>query len=662
MARPSARQAPEILGFEYVRELGGGGFSQVYLYQQKLPRRQVAIKVLRVDSLDRQARKQFVAEANLMAQLSSHPAIATIYSAGITDDDQPYFVMEYCSGGSLALGYRTAPLPVAEVLRIGVRVASALESAHRVGIIHRDVKPANILITDYGTPVLTDFGISIGDDGVAEATMFHGDPATATTVAGSGSQGLSIPWAPPEALDDEPSSDERSDIYSLGATLYTLLEGRSPFEIPGVSNGAAQLLRRIEKGEPQALSRPEVPESLRDVIAASMAREPGARPTTALALAESLQEVERELGLATTPLEVRSVAEDTVVVEKVASPQLSQADMQTVLRPKARVPEETAPRAPATQLDAAPDEIIERPLLKTPELTARWKRRTRRQILIGVVALAVVIAATQVAPLLQSVISEAQAAADASARSPEESLELARDALEQFADANGGSYDADLADLKTFGYEPGTNVVETTIHRGDREADGADGAAYCISVKVTGIGGGPYSIFPSGAAEHVACSERGYGESDTPTASTPVSIPECGSEYFSALDEFYADASYSFEYFPLTEIWVPVVLDPRLTIVCGYQSTDNSGISDQMLFVQGDQAQIAILSDLLADEYECSPDNFDGVDCAAGPHHVGLTPYPLLEDELLAGDVVGIYISAFTWCADDHNCVAPELW
>ncbi|HEX4059214.1 MAG TPA: protein kinase, partial [Galbitalea sp.] len=98
--------APAIDGFEYLSILGSGGFSDVYMYRQKLPRRKVAIKVLRVGSLDTPSRRQFVAEANLMAQLSSHPAIATIFAASISAEDLPYIVLEYCSGGSLGTTYR----------------------------------------------------------------------------------------------------------------------------------------------------------------------------------------------------------------------------------------------------------------------------------------------------------------------------------------------------------------------------------------------------------------------------------------------------------------------------------------------------------------------------------------------------------------------------
>jgi tRNA A-37 threonylcarbamoyl transferase component Bud32 len=311
MAADGTNETPVIAGFEYIKALGSGGFSDVLLYQQKLPRRKVAVKVLHVETLDRQTRRQFVAEANLMAQLSSHPAIATIYSADITEAGAPYLVMEYCSGGSLGASYRVTPMSPAEVLNIGVRMSAAIEAAHRLGIIHRDIKPANILITDYGSPVLTDFGISVGDDGVSEATMFQGDDLTKTATTSGTTHGMSVPWAPPEAFLDEPISDERSDIFSLGATLYSLLEGRTPFELENASNAAVQLSRRIEKGEITPAKREAEAPSLMAVMKRAMATLPSDRFQSALELAQALQAVQRELGLAETPIELPVIDGDT---------------------------------------------------------------------------------------------------------------------------------------------------------------------------------------------------------------------------------------------------------------------------------------------------------------------------------------------------------------
>jgi serine/threonine protein kinase len=133
--QPVPDNIPTLDGYTYVSTLGRGGFADVHLYQQRFPRRKVAIKVLRVEELDTALRRQFVSEANVMARLSSHPAIATIFAADITAEGDPYLVMEYYARGSLGTGYRDAPLSIEDVLRHGVRIATALEHAHRGGVV-----------------------------------------------------------------------------------------------------------------------------------------------------------------------------------------------------------------------------------------------------------------------------------------------------------------------------------------------------------------------------------------------------------------------------------------------------------------------------------------------------------------------------------------------
>ncbi len=206
--------APPILpGLAYIRPLGSGGFADVFLYEQDMPRRQVAVKVLPSDVRDPDLRRMFNAEADVLAHLSAHPSIVTVYQAGISADGRPYIVMEFCPG-SLSRRYRHERIPVEEVLTIGVRMASALESAHRAGLVHRDVKPSNILITAFGAPVLADFGIS------SSLT-----PATADQVLA-----MSIPWSAPEVIAEQTAGTVASEVWSLGATVYSLLAGHSPFE------------------------------------------------------------------------------------------------------------------------------------------------------------------------------------------------------------------------------------------------------------------------------------------------------------------------------------------------------------------------------------------------------------------------------------------------
>ncbi|MFV0374626.1 protein kinase domain-containing protein [Microbacterium sp.] len=277
---------PSLPGFDFIEVLGSGGFADVYLYQQLMPRRRVAVKVLLPSRLEGGSVEQFAAEANVMAMLSTHPAIVTIYQAGVAHDDRPYLVMEYCPRPNLQVRSRATPFSVAEALRVGIQVASAAETAHRAGILHRDIKPANILVTEYNRPALTDFGIAARADADAD------------------SSGMSIPWSPPEAFADTPESGVRSDVWALGATVYTLLAGRSPFEIPGGRNGGAELIRRIETQPLPPLQRPDIPASLHAALSRALAKNPVDRFDSAIAFARALQRVQIELAHSVTPVDI----------------------------------------------------------------------------------------------------------------------------------------------------------------------------------------------------------------------------------------------------------------------------------------------------------------------------------------------------------------------
>jgi serine/threonine protein kinase len=287
VARRLPSQPPVLPGFSHVHVLGSGGFADVFLYEQNMPRRQVAVKVMLSEVVNDQVRQMFQAEANLMAQLSAHPSILTVYQASVSADGRPYLVMELCSS-SLSARYRNERLPVAEVLRIAVKIGSAIETAHRAGVLHRDVKPSNILMTAYGHPVLSDFGIAASIAETKDQEMV----------------GMSIPWSAPEVLMDETPGSVRSEVWSLAATVYSLLAGRSPFEVPGDSNKSTDLIARINRAKPQPIGRTDVPASLEKLLASAMSRKPENRPSSILELVRSLQAIETELGVPQTPIEV----------------------------------------------------------------------------------------------------------------------------------------------------------------------------------------------------------------------------------------------------------------------------------------------------------------------------------------------------------------------
>lgn len=305
--RRMASTPPVLDGLHFIRLLGSGGFSDVFLYEQALPKRSVAVKVLLTDSVDDAARARFVTEANVMARLSAHPFIATIFDAGVSADDRPYLVMEYCSGPSLADRLGRERIPVEDALRTGVRLSSAVATAHDAGILHRDIKPANVLTNAFGWPALTDFGIASALEELPVHTttlseLRRGEADTTTN--GSRSVGLSVPWSPPEMFTDDPDPDVRSDIFSLAATLHTLLAGRTPFEVPGRSNGTLDLIGRIERGLISPLDRPDLPASLTAVLRTGMAARRENRYGSAVEFARALQRVELELGLAPTSIDV----------------------------------------------------------------------------------------------------------------------------------------------------------------------------------------------------------------------------------------------------------------------------------------------------------------------------------------------------------------------
>lgn len=275
-----SQAVPPILdGLEYIQPLGSGGYADVYLYEQQMPRMKVAVKVLKSEGLTASIKQQFIDEANTMAQLADHPYIVQVFRAGTSDDGRPFLVMKYYPPPNLAQRARRERFSVEEVLRTGIQLASAVETAHRAGVIHRDIKPANVLVSQYGSPGLTDFGIA-GRGGALEDL--------------DDDIGVSVPWAPPEVLYGQSNGDARADVYSLAATLWQLLVGRSPFEVPGGDNSAYALMPRIRSNPPPETERADVPASLERLLAQAMSKNPLARPGTALELARSLQHIEQQ--------------------------------------------------------------------------------------------------------------------------------------------------------------------------------------------------------------------------------------------------------------------------------------------------------------------------------------------------------------------------------
>ncbi|MFC9838490.1 protein kinase [Rhodococcus sp. NPDC127530] len=259
-------------GFEDAGEIGRGGFGIVYRCTQAALDRTVAVKVLTAD-LDEENRARFLREQRAAGRLTGHPNIVNVLHAGVTENGRPFIVMPYHAQGSLDERIRRhGPLPVDEALRLGVKMAGALETAHRLGILHRDVKPGNILLTDYGEPALTDFGI---------AHIAGGFETTASVVTGSPA------FTAPEVVAGEPPSPA-ADVYGLGATLFAAITGHAAFERRSGEQLMAQFVRITSEPVPNPREH-GISEDISAVIERAMSSEPGGRPS-ALELGRQLRE------------------------------------------------------------------------------------------------------------------------------------------------------------------------------------------------------------------------------------------------------------------------------------------------------------------------------------------------------------------------------------
>lgn len=261
-----------IDGFGPATLVGVGGFARVYRAEQLGLGRDVAIKVLMALPSDQTTLSRFDRECRALGAVSSHPSIVEVHSRGTTARGELYLVMEYRSGGSLADTLaRSGPLPPAEVTTIGVRVADALAVAHEAGVLHRDVKPANILLTARGEPALADFGIARIDG--AHKTE-------------SGQITASIAHAAREVLaGQEPTA--QSDLYSLGSTLFELLTGNAPFTRPDDESLWALINRVMTTPAPDPAAF-GVPQPLAGIVARALDHDPARRFATADPLRSAL--------------------------------------------------------------------------------------------------------------------------------------------------------------------------------------------------------------------------------------------------------------------------------------------------------------------------------------------------------------------------------------
>jgi len=271
-----------VPGLADLQVIARGGYSTVYRARQTSVGREVALKIDTRTVDDERDRRRFLREAEAAGRMSGHPHIVHVYDAGVTGDDHPYLVMELCTGGTYAQRLKErGRLPAEEVRSVGVKIADALAAAHSAGILHRDLKPGNILISRYGEPGLADFGLAAPPDPARELSV---------TV-----EALTPAYAPPEVFRMERPT-ARGDVYSLAATLYALLSGRPP---RWPTTGTPSLATMVRLHEDPIPDIPGVPVGLTAVLRAAMAADPADRYPTAAAFRDALRSV--SLDPATAP-------------------------------------------------------------------------------------------------------------------------------------------------------------------------------------------------------------------------------------------------------------------------------------------------------------------------------------------------------------------------
>lgn len=336
-----------IPGIDHSVEIGVGGFAVVYVANENDLARQVAVKVLTAN-LDATGRNRFERERKAMGRLSGHPNIVTVHRGGYTESGHAYLVMEYLSKGSLAqLLQESGPVDWTDAVNYIIQTAGALETAHRAGVVHRDVKPANVLLSQMGNAKLGDFGIARLSD--APETRSHEVTASVAHVA-------------PEIVGGHRPSTV-SDVYSLASTLYELLSGKPPF-VNADDESVVPILARVIGESPARLPASIAPSELWAVLEKGMAKDPDRRHGSPLEFAESLVAVQTAHDLHPTAIPVYGDYEPPAPAALADQPTAQVLPPDPVVSPAVTSAAPASPPAPQTA-DSAPPQTSTPPAPQT---------------------------------------------------------------------------------------------------------------------------------------------------------------------------------------------------------------------------------------------------------------------------------------------------------
>ena len=256
----NSQPLPVVPGLSGLTVFARGGYATVFRAHQASVGREVAVKIENRSLESEKDQRRFLREARAAGRMSSHPHVVDLFDVGVTEDKHPFLIMELCEA-SFAERMRRVPLGPAEVRDVGSKIADALAAAHAVGVMHRDVKPANLLLTRFGEPVLADFGLAV----LAETRD------TSITLE------LTPAYAAPEMFHHG-RPVPASDVYALCATLYALMRGRPPRWRDDQHPSLMSLVDMFAEPVPEL---PGVPPELIAILRRGMANDQHSRPTAA---------------------------------------------------------------------------------------------------------------------------------------------------------------------------------------------------------------------------------------------------------------------------------------------------------------------------------------------------------------------------------------------